>query len=273
MDPIFSLAYLTYAELAPPDAISLAARCGYRAIGLRAIPAVAGGDYSRLIEDPALLRETKARAQSEGITIFDMEIVRLNETFAIERFKPFLDACGALGAKAVLVGGDDPEEPRLVASYAAFCDAAAAYGLTADLEFMPWSRVPDATTALRVVGAADRPNGGILLDSLHAARSRSTPDDIARIPASRLHYAQICDAPADIPTTVEGLLHTARHERLLPGQGGIDLKSQFNALRKRVPVSIELPNDREKARRGVEAWAKAAIDAARDVLSGWSAPA
>lgn len=273
MNPTFSLAYLTYAELSPPDAISLAARCGYRAIGLRALPAVPGGDHSRLIEDAALRRETMARATSEGITIFDMEIARLNETFSVEQFRPFLDTCGALGAKAVLVGGDDPDEARLIANYAVFCDAAAAYDLTADLEFMPWSRVPDAKTALRVVTTAGRPNGGILVDSLHAARSQSTPADLARIPASLLHYAQICDAPAEIPKSVAGLLHTARHERLLPGHGGIDLIGQFNALQRRVPVSIELPNDQEKARRGIEAWAKAAIDAARHVLSGWSAAA
>lgn len=270
MELEFSLAYLTTAPLSPPDAISLAARCGYRAVGLRALPAFPGGDCAPLIEDPALLRETRARAASEGIVIFDMEIVRITPAFTIESVQPFLGICGALGAKAVLVGCDDPDESRLIANYAAFCDAAAPYGLSADLEFMPWSTVPDAKTALRVVTAAAKPNAGILIDSLHAARSHSTPADIAAIPAELLHYAQICDAPAEIPKTVEGLLHTARHARLLPGDGGIDLRAQFDALQRRVPVSIELPNDIERAARGTEQWASAAIDRARKILAGWA---
>lgn len=269
MEPLFSLAYLTYAPLPPPEAISLAARTGYKAIGLRALPALAGGDCSPLIGNAALIRETRERAAAEGVTVFDMEIVRITPAFDIEDLKPFLETCGALGAKAVLVGGDDADEARLIANYAAFCDAAAPYGLTADLEFMPWSTVRDAKTALRVVTRAGRPNGGILVDSLHAARSRSTPADLAAIPADLLHYAQICDAPAEIPSTVEGLLFTARHARLLPGDGGIALRAQFDALRKPVPVSIELPNDAEKAKRGIEAWATAAIEAARKVLAGW----
>ena len=75
--------------------------------------------------------------------------------------------------------------------------------------------------------------------------------------------------PKGLGSTVEGLLFTARHARLLPGDGGIELRAQFDALRKPVPVSIELPNDAEKAKRGIEAWATAAIEAARNVLAGW----
>lgn len=265
----FSLAHLTVAPMSPPDAISLAARCGYRAVGLRALPAFAGDNHPALVGNAGLLRETRARAKSEGVAIFDMEIVRITETFDLESSRPFIEVCGELGAKAVLVGAGDADESRFVANYAAFCDAVAPYGLSADLEFLPWSPVSDVKAALRVVTAASRPNGGILVDSLHAARSRSTTADIANIPADLLHYAQICDAPAEIPATVDGLLQTARHARLLPGDGGIDLRAQFDALRKRVPVSIELPNDAERARRGVENWAKAAIVAARATLSNW----
>lgn len=268
MTRTYSLAYLTSAPLAPPDAISLAAEAGYGAVGLRALAAVPGGEASPLMSDAALRRETIARAKATGVSIFDVEIVRIGADFSVEPLRAFLETCGELGAKAVLVAMDEPEFARQVAAFAAFCDTARPYGLTADLEFMPWTKVPDAKAALRVVEAADRPNGGVLVDTLHAARSRSTLADLAAIPAHRLNYAQICDAPAEIPATVEGLLHTARHERLLPGAGGIALKPMLGSLAREVPVSIELPNDREKASRGVPAWAKAALAAARDVLEG-----
>jgi sugar phosphate isomerase/epimerase len=265
---IYSLAYLTSAPLGPPDAVALAARCGFDAVGLRALPATPEGEASPLIADKALVRETMARVRDTGVKVFDVEIVRIGADFAVERLKPFLETCAALEAKAILVAADEPVESRLVASFAAFCDAAVPYGLTADLEFMPWTKVPDARTALRVVTAAGRPNGGILVDTLHAARSRSTPADIAAIPAAMLHYAQLCDAPAEIPATLEGMLHTARHARLLPGAGGIDPGAYLAALKAEVPISLELPNDREKAAGGVEAWAKAAIAAARRVCDG-----
>ena len=266
MPKTYSLAYLTAAPLSAVDTISVAARCGYAAVGLRAIPATPDGADNGLLNNPAVIRDVRAHMKDTGVTVFDVEIVRLAPDFAIEAFKPFLDVCGALDARAILVAGNDPDEARMTANYAAFCDAAAPYGLTADLEFMPWTNVPNARAALRIVQAAGRPNGGILVDTLHAARSGTSIADIAAIPADLLHYAQICDAPAAVPTTLEGLLHTARQERLLPGSGGIPLAAMFAALRRDVPVSIELPNDKQKAALGVEAWCQQAITAARAVL-------
>jgi sugar phosphate isomerase/epimerase len=262
----YSLAYLTFAPLSPPDAIRLAATCGYEAVGLRALPVAHGADFAPFATDAALLRETRTALRETGITVFDVEIIRIGDGFTPAPLKPFFEVCAALGAKAMLVAGDDPNEARLTASFAALCEAAAPYGLTADLEFMPWTKVPDGKTALRIVTAAAQPNGGILVDTLHAARSRTTPADIAAIPASMLHYAQLCDAPVEIPATLEGLLHTARHERLLPGHGGIPLADLFKALQGNVPVSLELPNDKQKAAVGVAAWAQQCIDAARLVL-------
>lgn len=266
MSRIFSMAYLTSAPFAPPDAIRLAARCGYQAIGIRILPAVAGGDYSPLIEERALLDGTLSAMAETGVSIFDVEIVRIAPDFNVEKFKPFLEVCGALGAKAILVAGDDPDEARMTQSYAAFCRAAAPHGLTADLEFMPWTKVPDAKTALRIVLAAGEPNGRVLVDALHAARSSTTFSDLEALPRNLLSYAQICDAPGEVPTTVEGLVHTARLARLIPGEGGIDLARMFACLPADLPVSVEIPNVEGKARLGIDAWAARALAASRKVL-------
>lgn len=51
--------------------------------------------------------------------------------------KPFLANGQHLGARHILVASDDPNEARLTAHFAALCEAAAAHGLTCDLEFMP----------------------------------------------------------------------------------------------------------------------------------------
>ncbi|MBV9565145.1 MAG: sugar phosphate isomerase/epimerase [Bradyrhizobium sp.] len=266
MTRVLSLAYLTGTPLPPPEMIALAEKLGYGAVGLRAMAALPGGDFDPLIQDKAMRRETIARMKATGVGVFDVEIVRIAADFALERFHPFLELCGELAAKAILVAGDDPDEGRLTASYAAFCDAAAPYGLTADLEFMPWTKVPNARTALRIVQAAARPNGGILVDALHAARSATTLDDLTAIPRALLHYAQICDAPTPTPKTDDELMFTARHARLLPGDGGIDLAGIFACLPSDLPVSVEIPNDVAKARLGPERWSQQALDATKGVL-------
>jgi len=266
MPRLYSLAYLTAAPLSPPDVVTLGARLGYGAVGVRALPAAPGGAFDPLIEDRALLRETVARIKDTGVGVFDVEIVRLAPDFAVEQFRPFLDVCGALGARAVLVAGDDPDEARLTASYAAFCDAAAPYGLSADLEFMPWTAVANARTALRIVAGAAKSNGGVLVDSLHAGRSATTPADIAAIPRAYLHYAQICDAPTPTPATNEELIFTARCARLPPGEGGIDLAGIFAALPAGLPVSVEVPHEVRKPAVGVEAWARDMLADARRIL-------
>lgn len=267
MEPAYSLAYLTSAPLSAPEAVMLAHRLGYQAVGLRALPAAPGGDVNALIGDPPAVRETLARMADTGVGVFDVEIVRLGPDFRVADVAAFLDLCGQLSAKAVLVAGDDPDEARLTRSFADFCAAAAPYGLTADLEFMPWTKVPDAASALRIVTNAGAPNGGVLVDALHWARSASSLGDVAAIPRHMLHYGQMCDAPAEVPTTDAGLIHTARAERLLPGDGGIDLAALFGVLPADLPVSLELPNLIEKPRLGVEEWARRALAQARGVVA------
>jgi sugar phosphate isomerase/epimerase len=272
MQRIYSLAYLTSAPMAPPDALVLAQKLGYQAIGVRIAPAAPGGDFSPLTEDPAMLRDTVARIQDTGVPVFDVEIARLNENFHADQFKRFLETAGTLGARAILVAGDDPDEGRLTASYAAFCDAAAPFNLTADLEFMPWTAVRDARSALRIITNADRPNGRVLVDSLHAGRSTTTLADLAAIPGSRLSYAQLCDAPGEIPTTPEGLIHTARCARLLPGEGGIDLVGIVSQLPADLPLSLEIPNDERLPKLGAEEWARQALAAAKRIIASSTSP-
>jgi hypothetical protein len=52
---------------------------------------------------------------------------------------------------------------------------------------------------------------------------------------------QLCDAPAARPTDTETLLHQARAERLMPGDGGLDLAGILRAVPRDVPLSLEIP--------------------------------
>ncbi len=266
MSRIYSLAYLSSSGIAPAEAVTLAAKVGYQGVGIRILPAAPGGAFAPLIDDPAAVRETAKRIADTGVGVFDVEIVRLAPDFDIADYARFLNVCAALGAKAILVAGDDPDEARMTQSFAAFCAAAARYNLTADLEFMPWTDVRDCSTAMRIVQKSGQTNGGVLVDALHWARSTSSLGDVEAIPRNRLNYAQICDASPVIPKTNAELIHTARCARLLPGEGGIDLVSLFAALPQDLPISIEVPHETRIAAVGVEAWASKALASAKAVL-------
>jgi sugar phosphate isomerase/epimerase len=266
MTRAFSLAYLTAAPLDPVAMVELAARTGYRHVGLRLAPAMPGGDYAPLIDSRALRCETIGAMRATGVSVFDAEIVRLGPDFTPAPILPFLETCAELGARAILVAGDDRDPARLAASFAAFCAASAAFGLTADLEFMPWTAVPDCAAARRIVEAAGAANGRILVDALHAARSATSLADLRALPAGMLSYAQLCDAPAETPATDEGLIHTARFARLLPGDGGIDLAGIFAALPPELPISLEVPNQDLKRKHGVPAWVDLCRRSAEAVL-------
>ena len=89
---------------------------------------------------------------------------------------------------------------------AAISDLASRYGLRALLEFFPWTVVPDLAAALAVVEAAQRSELGILVDTLHFNRSDSRLEQLDRIPAARLPFVHVCDAPVQDSYTTEELL-------------------------------------------------------------------
>ena len=263
----YSLAYLSSHRCTPPEAVRVAAANGYPFVGLRLWPNAPGAPQQFLIDKPEVLKETQAAIADTGVGIFDVEIIRIGETFDPHTWDALYDACAALKAKAILVAGDDPDEARLTANYARLCEVMAPYGLTADLEFMPWTEVKDAKSALRIVQNAGTPaNAGILVDALHFDRSDSRFEDLQRIPTQWLNYAQICDGPALRPNTRDGLIQAARGERLLPGEGDIDLARIWRSLPATVPVSVEIPHDRRVAQVGVEAWARQALAAAKAII-------
>ena len=152
--PSFSLAALTVLELAPPALIDVAAACGYQQVGLRLLPAMQGGVAYPLMEDEAGLKETLARLDATGITVADLEVVALRPETEIAAFSAFFETGARLGAKHILVAAYDPDLGRFRDRYAAFCEAAAPYGLSADLEFMPWTYAPDLSTASSIVAQA-----------------------------------------------------------------------------------------------------------------------
>ena len=142
----------------------------------------------------------------------------------------FFEAAEALGVScltAVELAGVAVEHEVAVAGFAALCDDAAEHGLVVALEFMPFSGIPDLAAALAIVGDADRPNSGIVLDLCHFTRSRGDADSLARIPPGRVVSIQLGDGPLDEPAD---LRDEAMFHRALPGQGAFALAERLAAL-------------------------------------------
>lgn len=253
-----SLAHLTVLELAPPDVVMVAARAGFRHVGLRLIQATPDEPGYPMLGGTPLRRATLDALAATGLSVLDVEVVRLMPGTDVRTFEPMLETAARLGARHVIVTGNDPDRGRLVASFAAFCVLAAAYGLTADLEFMSFTAVPTLDAALEILSMAAQPNAGVLVDSLHFDRSGAAPDSLSRIPGAWLHFTQLSDAPAVWADDTPSLIKTARTGRLMPGEGGIGLAAILAALPPGLPISLEIPSHPARA-AGQDAAARARI--------------
>ncbi|WP_063763698.1 TIM barrel protein [Actinoplanes subtropicus] len=259
----FSLAHLTALSLSPPELVDAAAEAGYRYVGLRLTRVTPVEPHYPLATDPGLMRTTKVRLAATGIEVLDIELARIGPDDDPRDFQRFLEAGAELGARHVITQLPDPDRARKTDRFAQLCEMARPLGLTVDLEFPSWTETPDLNAAVRVLRGADRPNAGILIDLLHFARSGSSVADLRQLPAEWFHFAHVCDAPPGVPATNEGLIHTARFERLFPGEGGIDIHGILGALPPGLPYALEIPKAQLVAQVGGKEHARLAIAAAR----------
>lgn len=236
-----SLAALSVLELSPPDMVSCASDGGYTHVGLRLIPATDTEQSWPMIGDTPLVREVEVRLADCAIRVLDVEIFRLKPQTHIADYSAALETGARLGARHVLVAGNDPDERRLTEHFAALCDLGAPLGLTMNLEPMPWTDVKNLQQGARIVANAGCANAGVLIDPIHFDRGGNVPSDIRLIAPERFHYAQLCDAPSERPLDTATLLHQARAERLMPGDGGLDLEGILRALPAGLPLGLEIP--------------------------------
>jgi len=237
-----SLAALTVLALEPQDMVSCAAEAGYAMVGLRLVPATAEEPaYPDLVGDTPRVRDVARRLADTGVRTLDIEILRLKPDTDVASYRPVLETGARLGARHVLVAGNDADRPRLVERFAALCDLGAPLGLAMSLEPMPWTDVRTFTDALSVVEAARRDNGAVLVDAIHFDRGGDTPAVLATAPPGRLRYLQLCDAPAERPRDMSVILQQARSARLMPGDGGLDLRGLLRAAPPGLPIGLEVP--------------------------------
>jgi sugar phosphate isomerase/epimerase len=163
------------------------------------------------------------------------------------------DAFGVTATSAIVIGADDVPVEAIAERFAALCDRVADHGWVVQLEFVPMSAVKDVATAWEIARLADRPNGGILVDSWHFFRGRPDFDALDAVPGDRVFAVQLDDAAAEVQGSMWD--DTLRH-RLLPGDGVFDLRRLIRALHDiggLTAVGPEVISERMRALPPVEA--------------------
>lgn len=270
--PPGELAPLVLSVMTSPDAgfverIEAAAAAGYSGVGLRT------GDRRRAHEAGLTDADLRAVMVANGVSLVEVEglhrwgIGGADGEAALQHEARLYELVDALGGRHITATGDlDLPHEEVVERFAALCDRAAEHGLSVALEFLPWTEVPDAGAAWRIVRDAGRPNGGVLVDSWHHFRGAADDDLLRAVPPDRILAVQFDDADAEVVgTPLEDTLHRCR----LPGEGAFDLVGFLRLLTAhgvRAPLCVEVISDDLAALPIAEA-ARLTADATRAVLA------
>jgi sugar phosphate isomerase/epimerase len=236
----FSLSHLSVLPVGPPELIDLAADAGFAAVGIRLCSPMAGGPEWPLKVGSAELRETLARMEGRGVSVFDIEVLVLAADTDVRKYVTAFESASALRAQRACVNIDDPDRSRTIDRFGQLCDLAAPFRVGLDIEFMIWRPVARLEDAVAIAQAAGRSNGQILIDALHLDRSGGTPESVAALDPALIGSVQLCDAPKERPA-YSGIIVAARGGRLAPGEGDLPLDDLMHALPQCVPLAVEVP--------------------------------
>lgn len=244
-------------------------------------------DIWQLEEQGVATHEIRSRIADAGLEIGEVDCVgfwlpshetapadaRYRDVLATMTPQRVIATAAAIGARSIVVVEMMDVHPTLdeaAEAFASVCDLAAAQGLRAHIEFLPFGGIPDLNSAWAIVQAAGRPNGGLTIDSWHLFRSGSTLDQLAAIPGERVHTVQINDAPAH---PADDLFAETMTGRLIPGQGAFDLVGLIRTLDRigsTAPIGVEVFSaaaQSEPVRPTLSEWAssaRAVLRVARD---------
>jgi sugar phosphate isomerase/epimerase len=189
-----------------------------------------------------------------------------------EDFYVIAERVGGRSLNVVQGFGTHVDLDRAAEALAGVCDRAREHGLLVTLEYLPWSGIPDAKTALAIVERAGRANATLMFDSWHTFRGPTDDAQLAALPGARIGSVQLNDAPAE---PAADLVAETLSERLLPGAGAIPLARWLRILDRigsRAPIGVEVFSQALDALPPVEV-GRLCGEAVRRVLSAARQPA
>jgi sugar phosphate isomerase/epimerase len=247
-----------------------AAAAGFTGIGLHV------DDLARTVADgldPARMRAVlggtgQRLVEIEFLAGWALDIDTNVDAAAIAATMAGIESIAAtLGGRHVSAGELRPGEVDLdaaAARLAGLADRLAERALLVALEAFPWSALPDVGTAVELLRRAGSANAGLMVDVWHFFNGGARLDVLDDLPGAGVAAVQLNDGPR----VHADFLRQARATRRLPGSGELDVVGLVRAVQGAGftgPWCVEV-NTPEFRELPVEAAAKAAADAARDVL-------
>jgi len=236
-----SLHHLTMINAHPVDLIDAAAYGGFNHVGIRLIAPRPGDPLVDVLNEPGAIRTIKRKLSDAAIRLLDIEAIWLGPDTDVKSLQRALEAGTELGARFVLVVGNDDNDLRLQANLAALCGLAAPLGLKVMLEFITYCSINSLKSAANVVGSLQSDNLGLLIDTLQFFRSGAAPRDVSGYDQTLFSYFQICDGRLRAPVSIADRRKEAREDRLLPGRGELPVRELMQFLPADIPISLEAP--------------------------------
>lgn len=265
-----SLAYLTVFGAPPRRMVQIAAQTGYDFVSLRLSPVTADEPTFPYMTDPTFVTDVVNALDEYGVSVLDVELIRTDPGTRTSDWRHFVAVAEELGARHVIAQIPEPDIDKAVELFQEICELGAQSGMTIDLEFIPWTPTNDLARAVEIVTRAGSPNGAVLVDTLHFARSKSSTSTLANLPEKLFNFVQLCDAHDVSSLEDDEFVRVARSDREPPGQASLDLGPIVEAM-PTVPYALEVPNDVKRQELGMERYARMVREAAETFFEGLSA--
>ncbi len=197
------------------------------------------------------------RLRNHGIGVTDYEVVRdfdgAPDAFRDEKRAQalfMLETAAQLGTDTVLVtASSDPAciPDRTYDDLRWLAKEAAARRLRIAYEGLAWSTINfTLAAAWDCVKRVNEPNLGIVVDPFHIFVRGRVANDFEGIPTGRIYLVQLSYSDLDSCDDIQLVIDTARHRRLMPGQGRLPVHTVVERLKEQGytgPVGIEVFND------------------------------
>jgi sugar phosphate isomerase/epimerase len=169
--------------------------------------------------------------EKENLTPVEMQLIRKwqflkgsEQKEALEEARKFFVAFRELDIDCPVVLLPSEEEGNMrdgVRDFKRMCELAGEFGVNVMLEFLGWARqINRVEMAWEIVGGADCPNGGLLIDTFHFAKAGSRIEELRQIPMEKVFLVHL----NDVKPLPMGIKEQSRGFRFFPGEGEAPLR-------------------------------------------------
>jgi sugar phosphate isomerase/epimerase len=229
-------------------AASLAEKCAAAVAGGFSAITLWPSDVARAKREGASLADQKRLIADHGLAVADLDALLVwlpgepvPQGMPDEaEFYAIADGIGGRSLNVAQGFGKTVDVDRAAEALAGVCDRAREHGLLVTLEYLPWSGIPDAATALAIVERSGRANATLMFDTWHTFRGPTDDAQLEKIPGGRIGSVQINDAPA---AAGDNLIAETMSARLLPGEGDapvVHWLRWLDAIGSRAPIGVEV---------------------------------